>query len=211
MNKQEKYKMQMFSELARIGKALSSDNRLMILHLLIQAPKTVETIATETGMSIANTSRHLQVLKKNHLVKSIKDKNYVVYSLSNYKITKLINDLIDIGEDEIRDFKVAQNNADSEEEVKTITLTEAKKIAPRSFILDARPQDEYKQGHIENAVNVPYTQIDNKLQTLPHGKPIIVYCRGRLCGITNQVTQKLNSNGFEAYSLNNSRLDWENE
>lgn len=211
MNNQEKYKMQMLSNIAQLGKALSNNNRLLILHLLIQAPKTVEAIAAETGMSIANTSRHLQVLKKNHLVKSIKNKNYVVYSLSNYKISTLINDLINISEDEIASFKNAENSADAEDNVKTITLTEAKKIASQSFILDARPEDEYKHGHIKNAINIPYTKIDHKLQSLPQGKPIIVYCRGRLCGITNQVTKKLNSKGLEAYSLNRSSLDWKNE
>lgn len=208
MNNQEKYKLQMFSELAQLCKGMSSDKRLMILNLLIQAPKTVETIAKETGMSIANTSRHLQVLKKSHLVKSNKDKNYIIYSLINYKIINLVEDLIDIGEDEIIDFKNAQNAANSEVGVKVISLSEAKKIASKSFILDVRPEDEYIRGHIESAVNIPFDKIDNELSQLPKDKPIIVYCRGKLCPITNQITQKLNNQGFEAYSLNNTCQEW---
>lgn len=208
MNNQEKYKLQMFSELAQLCKGMSSDKRLMILNLLIQAPKTVETIAKETGMSIANTSRHLQVLKKSHLVKSIKDRNYIIYSLINYKIVNLVEDLIEIGEDEIISYKNAQNAANSEAGVKVISLSEAKEIASKSFILDVRPEDEYIRGHIEGAVNIPFDKIDNELSQLPKDKPIIVYCRGKLCPITNQITQKLNNQGFEAYSLNNIYQEW---
>lgn len=208
MNNQEKYKRQMFSELAQIGKSLSSDSRLIILHLLIQAPSTVETIAKESKLSIANTSRHLQILKKAYLVKSIKQGNHIIYSLANYKIYNLINLLIDIGEDEILDFKNAQNQANSEPGVKTISLANAKEIVSRSLLIDARTEHEYNEGHITGAINIPFDKVDKYLKKLPQNKPIIVYCRGRLCPLTNQVTQKLNNMGFEAYSLNSSYLDW---
>ncbi|RVU71517.1 MULTISPECIES: metalloregulator ArsR/SmtB family transcription factor [Lactobacillus] len=209
MDKQYQYKTEMFTALAQMAKGLASDSRLVILHLLFQAPSTVETLAKESGLSVANTSRHLQVLKQSNLVKSVKDGNYIIYSLANYKIYDLINLLIDIGEDEIADFKKAQNTANSEPGVKTISLADAKKIKAHSFMLDARTEHEYNEGHVDGAVNIPYTEIEEHLQELPKNQPIIVYCRGRLCPITNDVTKELNDNGFEAYSLNNTCRDWQ--
>lgn len=210
MNNQEQYKLQMLSELADLAKGLASDKRLMILQLLIQAPKTVEAIAKQTNMSIANTSRHLQILKKSNFVKSVKDGNYIIYSLANYRINNLLNILFDIGIDENEKFRNLQNLANSQPGIKTITLQDAKKIAAKSFILDARLQDEFNYGHITGAVNIPFSEIDQHLSELPKNKPIIVYCRGRLCPFPNQITQKLNQKGFDAYSLNSSWQDWQN-
>lgn len=211
MNNQEKYKLQTFSELAQLCKGLASDKRLMILELLNQAPKSVETIAQETDMSIANTSRHLRVLKQSRLVKFVKNGNHIIYSLTNYRIHSLINILLDIGEDENPELKNIQNFANSEQNVKIISLKEAQAISYRSFILDARPHDEYEYGHIAGAVNIPSAELDDKLDQLPVGKPIIVYCRGRLCPFPNEITQKLNKNGYDAYSLNSSWQDWQKE
>lgn len=211
MNNQKKYNLQIFSELAQLCKSLSSDKRLMILELLNQAPKNVETIAQETNMSIANTSRHLRVLKQSGLVKFVKNGNHIIYSLANYRIHTLINTLLDIGEDEDTKLKELQGLANNEPGVKTISLKEAQAIAYRSFILDVRPHDEYEYGHINGAVNIPFTELDDKLDQLPIGRPIIVYCRGRLCPFPNEITQKLNKNGYDAYSLKVSWQDWQKE
>ena len=75
------YKNQLYKELARVGKGIGNDKRLEILELLSQSPKSVEKIAQETGSSIANTSRHLQILKDSRLVKNNKDCNHVIYSI----------------------------------------------------------------------------------------------------------------------------------
>ena len=85
------YKNGLYEELSKIGKGLSSDRRLEILDLLTQAPKSVETIANGVGISVANASRHLQILKDSHLVKTKRKGNHIIYSLSSPKISDLVH------------------------------------------------------------------------------------------------------------------------
>lgn len=203
------YKDSLYKELSRIGKSLGSDRRLEILDLLIQAPKSVEEISKELNISVANTSRHLQVLRDSHLVKTERDGNRIIYSLSSPLITKLIQLLTDIGENEISEMKAIQQKATTSENVKSISLEQAQKGYKDGLLLDVRPQDEYQEGHIKSAINIPLDVLSDKLTELPKDRQIIVYCRGRLCGNSNIATQILNSNGYNALSLNYSYYDWE--
>lgn len=210
MNEQAvEYKNQLYKELARLGKGVGSDKRLEILDLLTQSPKTVEGIADATGISVANTSRHLQILKDSRLVKTVRDGNHVIYRLSSPKITELIHLLISIGENELSEMKLIQAKADSQDDVKTISLAEASHTAQESYLLDVRPRDEYAAGHIDSAVNIPLDELSANLKKIPANKPIIVYCRGRLCANSNLAAQLLNQQGFDAYSLNCSYYDWQ--
>lgn len=79
MNRMENKKL--FEQYAQLGKALANDHRLEIVSLLMQSEKTVEMLAKETKLSIANVSKHLQILLKSYIVKNHKDKNYVYYQL----------------------------------------------------------------------------------------------------------------------------------
>ncbi|KAE9506215.1 putative HTH-type transcriptional regulator (plasmid) [Lactiplantibacillus plantarum] len=202
------YKDSLYKELSRIGKSLGSDRRLEILDLLIQAPKSVEEISKELKISVANTSRHLQVLRDSHLVKTERDGNRIIYSLSSPLITKLIQLLTDIGENELSEMKVIQHKATTSENVKSISLEQALKSYKNGLLLDVRPQDEYQEGHINSAINIPLDTLSDHLTELPKNRQIIVYCRGRLCGNSNIATQLLNNNGYNALSLNYSYYDW---
>lgn len=201
------FKNSLYDVLAKLSKGLASDNRLEILNLLTQAPKTVETIARETGMSVANTSRHLQVLKNSHLVKTTRDGNHIVYRLSSVKVNTLIRLLIDVGEEEFPIMGQIQRQADKQ--VPVISLIDAYKERANSVFLDVRSRDEYTVKHIPGAVNIPYSELDRHLEQLPKNQRIIVYCRGRLCANSNLAAQKLHQNGFRAYSLNSSIQDWQ--
>lgn len=191
-----------------MNKGLSSDKRLEILYLLMQAPKTVEMIAQEINASTANTSRHLQVLRQSHFVKTTKRGNHIIYSLADNDIATLINLLIHIGENNLAEFRSLQEQANNDHNVEMISLVQAKKHAGNYLILDVRPQDEYSFGHVDGAMNIPYNILNKNLSKLPKDRPIIVYCRGKMCGITNQATQFLNQNGFNAVSLNNTWQEW---
>lgn len=203
-----KYKDQLYRELSRIGKGLSSDRRLEILDLLTQAPKTVEEIAKETRISVANTSRHLQVLKESRLVKTQRNGNHIIYSLSSPLIIEMVHLLIDIGENELSEMRIIQDEADAADNVKTISLDQAKKEYQKSLVLDVRPTNEYQAGHVDSAINIPLESLEKELTTLPKDQQIIVYCRGRLCANSNIAVQILNKNGFHAVSLNSSYYDW---
>jgi rhodanese-related sulfurtransferase/DNA-binding transcriptional ArsR family regulator len=203
------YKDQLYGELVRIGKGLASDKRLEILDLLSQSPKAVDKIALETGISVANTSRHLQVLKDSRLVKTEKHGNHIIYRLGSAKIVQLVRLLIQVGECELSEMQVIEQTADRD--VPTISLTDAMQEQGKSLILDVRPEDEYAAGHIDNAVNIPLTELPTRYDQLPKDRQIIVYCRGRLCANSNQATQHLTSHGFHAVSLNSSYRDWQDQ
>lgn len=64
------YKQNIYQELSRLTKGLGSEKRLDILNILSQGPKIVEGIAHATGLSVANTSRHLGDYPNQHLFSS---------------------------------------------------------------------------------------------------------------------------------------------
>lgn len=205
------YKNSLYAELAKIGKSLSSDKRLEIMDLLTQGPKTVEAIATATGLSIANTSRHLQVLREGNLVKRTKDKNFVVYSLATGKVAEMFYQMRDVGEAQLSAMRQIQSDYNESEKIYTLSLEQAyEKLQQHNIqLLDVRPQDEYDAGHISQAINIPIDQLAEELAEVPKDKEIIVYCRGHLCAYTNMATRLLNDNGRKAYSLNESYYDWQ--
>ena len=82
-NQKRDFKDASYGQLAHIGKALSSPKRLELLDLLCQSERTVEALATETKMSAANTSQHLQALQAAQLVETTKNGRYVVYELAD--------------------------------------------------------------------------------------------------------------------------------
>lgn len=205
------YKDSLYSELAKIGKSLSSDRRLEIMDLLTQGPKTVEAISNATGLSIANTSRHLQVLREGNLVKRTKNKNFVVYALATDNVANMFYQLRDVGEEQLSSIKQIQSDYNQAEDVYTLTLEQAyDKLKKRDIeLLDVRPADEYEAGHITNAQNIPIDELEDTLAKVPEDKEIIVYCRGHLCAYTNMATRFLNDHGRKAYSLNESYYDWQ--
>lgn len=212
MNDQDatNYKLSLYAELAKVGKSLSSDRRLEILDLLAQSPKTVEFLAEQSGMSIANTSRHLQTLREAHLVSREKRGNYVAYELATPQVEQLFYLLRDVGETQLLAMKQIQRDFDTSERVQTLDLSAATKLLSRPDVqlLDVRPQEEYQAGHIEGAVNVPIDELPDRMDELDPTKDVIVYCRGHLCAFTNQATRLLNEHGRHAYSLNESYYDW---
>lgn len=206
------YKNSLYKELATIGKGLGSDKRLELLDLLSQGPKKVENLVEETGMSFANTSRHLQILKDAKLVINNKIGNYVVYNLASSKIADLVSLLREVGEEQLYEVKKIQESFDkSSNFLYTLSLEEAyKKLQSKEILLlDIRPKDEYEAGHIKSAKNIPLSDLDRDMSELPRDSEIIIYCRGRLCAYANLASSFMNEKGYHTYSLNNSFRDWE--
>lgn len=211
MNKTaSEYKTDLYAELSKIGKGLSSDRRLEILDLLSQSPKTVESISQQSGMTIANTSRHLKTLREANLVSTSKKGNYVVYKLASKQVEQLFYLLRDVGEQQLLAMKQIQQEFNVQEQVQTLDLSAAVKLIGRDDVqlLDIRPKEEFDAGHIDGAVNIPMDELQNELDKLDANKDVIVYCRGHLCALTNQATHLLSESGRHAYSLNESYYDW---
>lgn len=201
-----KYSEQLYGELAKIGKCLSSSRRLELLELLTQCEKTVENLAHETQMSIANTSKHLQVLYGANLVRRRKNGNFVVYSLASKNVATLADSLKTVGEERLAEIKELQ--ADLFQAELTLTKAKALQANKNALFLDVRPQDEYQAGHIQGALNIPIAQLEEHFAVLPNDQVIIVYCRGKMCSYAKVATKLLKKKGYKAYSLDYSYYDW---
>lgn len=204
------YKTDLYTELSKIGKSLSSDRRLEILDLLSQSPKTVESLSKQSGMTVANTSRHLKNLREANLVRNKKQGNFVIYQLASPQVEQLFYLLRDVGENQLVGMKQLQSQFALERKVQTLDLPAAMKLITRDDVqlLDVRPQEEFAAGHIKGAINIPADELKKALKQLDPAKDIIVYCRGHLCALTNQAAHLLNKSGYHAYSLNESYYDW---
>lgn len=205
------YKNALYEQLAIIGKCLSTRGRLEIMNLLAQSPKTVDELAKLSQMTVANTSRHLQVLKKAHLVKSEKSKNFVIYELASPKVEQMFYLLRDVGEEELPKMKAIKSNFASREGVHPLSLRQAKTKAqnPQTHVIDLRNANEFQHGHLPGAINIPVSDLEKNIAQFSRDDQIILYCRGHLCGLANQATHLLRQNGYKAYCLNETYVDWQ--
>ncbi|PNQ80705.1 MULTISPECIES: metalloregulator ArsR/SmtB family transcription factor [Paenibacillus] len=212
LNSAKIFKEDLYKQLARIGKCLSSDKRLEILNVLSNGSRTVEKIATCTDMNIANVSRHLQVLLDAKLVKFTKKGVYVIYSLADPEIIEFLSSLWRISEKQLPDISRMKddflNNLDN---VQTLTMDEVReKINNDSIILvDLRPKEEYDMDHIAGAISVPMEELDALIREIPKNTEIIAYCRGPLCVYSALATQKLQSEGFTAFRMEEGLNEWQ--
>lgn len=207
----EHYKEQLFLQYARIGKCLSSERRLEILNLLSNGPKAVETLAQQSGMSVANVSRHLQILLDANLVRFTKRGTYMIYALAGPAVSDFLLSLWKVSETQLADVpRIKQDIGRQYDSVQTISKEEVLKRMkePHFVVLDVRPQDEYEADHIAGAVSVPMEELDAYLETVPADTELATYCRGPYCVFTTQAVEKIQKKGFKAYRIEEGVLQW---
>jgi rhodanese-related sulfurtransferase len=192
-------------------KAIGNPHRLEIIDLLGQKGRTVEEIAYETDMTVANTSQHLQVLKASNLVEIEREGNFIRYHLANDKIFKTWSVLREIGFERVGEIeKLIQDYRKRKNALEAISIDELQ-IRMKSkniVILDIRPVEEYNSGHIPGALSVPLDSLSTKLKALPKNREFIAYCRGPLCVFADEAVSVLNKEGFRAYRLDVGFPDW---
>jgi rhodanese-related sulfurtransferase len=208
------FKNRIYGQFARIGAVLSSEKRLELIDLLAQAPRNVEALADETGMSVANTSQHLQALKAAHLVEPERDGTRVVYRLASDAVLALWlalrgaaeSQLAEVGQ-LVRDFAI---EGVPSERVSRAWLT-ASALQNGVVLLDVRPQVEYESGHIPGALTIPIAELGDRLGELPPGKEVVVYCRGSYCQFADEAVALLTRHGFAALRLEGGWSEWSAE
>lgn len=210
----DKYQEAAFEQVVKIGKTFSNLTRIKILFMLDQGPKSVEELAHLIEMSVANTSKNLQILKQVNLVKEEKRKNYVIYHLTSKKVNELLSLLIDLSEESLP--KLGAIEEKFVQETSNLPKLDSKQLKEKLdqkdvYLLDLRPEDEFKNEHIPAAHNIDYHLIDEHLQHLPKDQDIVVYCRGRLCGIANVIGEKLQHLGYKVYTYNHTVSEWQKE
>lgn len=200
-----------YGQFARITKALSSPRRFEILDYLSQGPKTVEGLSKETGMSVANTSQHLQSLLEAKLVKFSKDKNFVFYSLADAEVVEALHAIRNLAETRFSDIgQQRKDYIERDDQVRVVQLEEMLQDLQNgdAILIDVRPQEEYEAQHIPGASSMPLKSLEDHLASLPRDKKIIAYCRGPYCLFATQAVETLNSLGYEAFRIEEGIHEW---
>ena len=205
------FKDNAYGQLARIGKALSSPKRLELLDLLCQTERTVEDLAKETTMSIANTSQHLQILDAARLVQSRKDGRFVVYSVADALVGDFFRVLRVLGEDRLAELEQIRarflHSSGDLSPVDSNTLIKRVRSG-KVVVIDVRPLEEYRTAHIPGALAIPFQELKRRLSELPRDKEMVAYCRGPFCVLAIDAVQLLRSRGLRAHRLEASVHDW---
>ncbi len=211
MNLERKWKDQLYQEFARIGKCLSSPKRLELIDILAQGPKSVDQLSKVTGMSVANVSQHLQTLHESRLVRSNKKGNYVIYEVAELSVADFMVSLHRLSEKQLVEVQrlkteILQHHANME----PIALEELMVRMEKGevVLLDVRPEDEYRRGHIQGAISIPIEELEKHLATLPVNKEIVAYCRGPYCLMSAQAVEILKSKGIKASRLEEGVHEW---
>ena len=205
------FKDRLYREFARIGKAIASPHRLEILEILAQGERTVESIGAETGLSVANTSRHLQQLRQAQLVLARREGLFVHYRLSGPEVVGLVLALRLTAEQHLAevdrvvgDFFGDRNGFEPvapDELARRMTNGEV-------VVLDVRPEQEFAAGHIAGARCMPVSDMSNRLDELPSDKEYIAYCRGPYCVYADEAVALLRANGRTAQRLTEGYPEW---
>lgn len=201
----------LFEQFARVGQALSSPVRVEILYVLNQGDKTVEQLARATRVPVANASHHLQKLKEARLVTARKKGLYVVYSLASPEVEALWQSLQATGQDRLAELRdLVRTHTENRDELEAVTRKELKDRLKRGevVVLDVRPEDEYRAGHLPGAVSIPPDAWEERMKELPQGKTIVAYCRGPYCLISYDAVETLRNKGFKALRLEDGFPEW---
>jgi len=205
------FKDRLYGQFARIGKALSNPHRLEILELLAQSERTVDSLATEIGLSLANTSQHLQALRQAALVESRKDGLFVYYRLAGAEVFELSNVLRTVAERRLAELeRLVREHFGDRADAEAVPMAELLKRARshQVVILDTRPASEYVAGHIAGAISVPVDDLHRRLRQLTKGKEYVAYCRGPYCVYADRAVELLRANGRRARRLLDGFPEW---
>ena len=205
------FKSRLYGQLARIGKALSSPHRLELLELLAQGERTVDSLATEVGLSLANTSQHLQALRQATLVDSRKQGLFVFYRLSDPSVFDLSRAIRTVAEHQLADLeRLVREHFGDRRDAEPVEMADLLKRARSKtvIVLDTRPANEYAAGHIAGALSVPVDALQQRLRQLPKGKEYVAYCRGPYCVYADRAVEILRSHGRRARRLRDGFPDW---
>lgn len=198
------YSDALYGQFARIGKATASPRRLMLLEVLCQGPRTVETLAKETGQSVANTSQHLQVLRGARLVEAERDGLNVVYSMAGDDVCSFLTMLRSLADARLaeveqvrREYLESHHTPERVDEAALIERVRDGEVT----VLDVRPREEFEAGHVAGAVSVPLRELEERLGSLERGRDVVAYCRGPYCVLAVEAIEMLRSHGFTAFPL----------
>jgi rhodanese-related sulfurtransferase/predicted transcriptional regulator len=204
-------KNQVYSAIGRVAAAMASGARLQLLEFVAQQERSVDALAAMAGLSVANTSKHLQALRQAGLVRARKDGVRVLYTLAGDDVSLLLTALRSVSEHRAADVQSLVRDWLAHRD--TLEAVPAREVLERArkgliTVLDVRPAEEYAAGHLPGAVNVPLEKLASYVAKLPRRKEVIAYCRGPYCLLTFEAVEKLRRKGFKARRMEDGFPEW---
>jgi rhodanese-related sulfurtransferase len=204
-------KDRIYEQFSRIGKAIASPHRLEIIDLLAQGERTVEGLAKALSIPVPNASHHLQAMRAARLVEARKEGTFVYYRLAESDVFELIRVIRTLAERNFAEInRILRTYFQAREELEPIGRNELLDRARSGevIVLDVRPPEEYRAGHIPGAVSLPVEELERRLVEIPQNKEVIAYCRGPYCVMALQAVKKLRSHGRLARRLIDGFPEW---
>lgn len=205
------FKDGLYGELAVLGKALANPHRLELLDLLGQGERSVEELAREAALSLANASAHLQVLRRARLVEGEKRGLNVIYRLAGPEVFELWRTLRDIGGMRLAEIdRLVERYFTDRDELEAVDKETLLRLMTEEAVtvIDTRPEVEYERGHIFGARSVPIEKLKRRLAELPRDLEVVAYCRGPYCVYSDEAVRLLHRSGFEARRLDEGFPEW---
>lgn len=204
-------KQRLLAEFARIGKAVSSPRRLDLLDLLSQGEKAVETLASQSGLTVKNTSAHLRTLRESRLVETRREGTRIYYRLGGEEVFRFLRQLQSLARMRLAEVeRVVREFYDDPEGLEPVGSQELirRMEAGEITLLDVRPEDEFDSGHLPGARSVPLPELRQRLDELPRDREVVAYCRGPYCMLSVEAVEVLRREGFRARVMKEGLPDW---
>lgn len=203
-NPNRHFKDSIYEQFSRIGKAVSSPKRLELLDILCQGERTVEALAKETDLSVANASQHLQVLRAARLVEAEKMGLYVSYRLADQMVCEFFLSMRVLAEKRLAEVEqIKRRFLEGREGMEPVDRDELLKRVREGAVtvIDVRPSEEFQAGHIPGAISIPLQELKRRLSKLPRDQEVVAYCRGPYCVLAVEAVEILRAKGFNAIRL----------
>ncbi len=208
-------KSALFDGFAKVGKAVSSGRRVEILDVLANGERSVESLSVQVGLSVANTSQHLQVLREAGLVSRRREGTSIRYRLASAEVFGFLRALRAIAASRVAEVdRLADaylGRGDVEAAMTRQELADRLRRGDNLVVIDVRPEEEYAAGHLPGALSIPLEELAKRMRGLPEDKEIVVYCRGRYCAYSHVAVELLRKRGFRARRLEEGLPEWEAE
>lgn len=211
MNRHREFKTLLYEQFARVGKAISNPHRLELLDLLAQGERTVEELAREADLPIANASQHLQALRRARLVEARRQGSYAYYRLAGDQVFHLWQTVRAIGEEQLAEVdRLVSTYLDGREDLEAVDASTLLRLMRDDavVVLDVRPEEEFAAGHIPGARSIPLTDLEQRLAELSPEQEFVAYCRGPYCVFSDEAVSLLRAHGYRASRLSVGLPDW---
>jgi len=204
-------KRALYAEFAAVAKGLAHGHRMELLELVAQGETSVETLAERCGLSIANTSQHLQSLRRAGLVTARRDNKFVLYRITDDAVLAAVSAVRRVAEQNLAEVdRIVRSYFQQRDGLEPVSLDELKGRMKKGLItvLDVRPEDEFKKGHLPGALNIPLSQLRKRLSELPPKQEVVAYCRGPWCVLAFEAVALLRERGHTARRLDGGLPEW---